>query len=134
MEIAKVVAQRGTCDRARVGAVLVKDKKIVSIGYNGSPSGQPHCDDVGHNMVEGHCVRTVHAEDNCLSYALKHAEKGEYTLYVTHLPCSFCLAKILQNMKKVRITRIVYWIEYSDTRLKDAINDQGGIKIERYQE
>lgn len=63
---ALVIAQRSTCDRALVGSVLVKDKRILSTGYNGSVSGQPHCDDVGHQLVDGHCVRTIHSEMNSL--------------------------------------------------------------------
>ncbi len=62
MKIAEDVALRSTCDRAMVGAVLVREKHIISTGYNGSPAGLEHCDDIGHLMVDGHCVRTVHAE------------------------------------------------------------------------
>ena len=63
---ALVIAQRSTCDRALVGSVLVNDKRILSTGYNGSVSGQDHCDDVGHQLVDGHCVRTIHSEMNSL--------------------------------------------------------------------
>src|SRR5699024_12107245 len=59
---ALVIAQRSTCNRALVGSVLVKNNRIIGTGYNGSVSGQPHCDDVGHQMVDGHCVRTIHSE------------------------------------------------------------------------
>ena len=61
MNIAREVATRSTCDRKHVGAVIVRDKTILSTGYNGSIKGLPHCDEAGHEMVEGHCVRTTHA-------------------------------------------------------------------------
>ena len=64
MDITFQVAKRSTCDRARVGAVIVKDKRILTTGYNGSPAGLPHCDEIGHLMVDGHCVRTLHAEQH----------------------------------------------------------------------
>ena len=66
MNIAREVATRSTCDRKHVGAVIVRDKTILSTGYNGSIKGLPHCDEAGHEMVEGHCVRTTHAEANAI--------------------------------------------------------------------
>jgi dCMP deaminase len=70
MKIAHVVALRSTCDRAFVGTVMVLDKRILTTGFNGSPAGLPHCDEAGHLMVEGHCVRTIHAEANAIIQAL----------------------------------------------------------------
>jgi deoxycytidylate deaminase len=67
MDIAFQVAKRGTCDRARVGAIVVRERRILTTGYNGSPAGLPHCDDIGHLMIAGHCVRTLHAEQNAIS-------------------------------------------------------------------
>ena len=69
MEITDLVASRSTCDRAMVGCLIVNDdNRIVSSGYNGSVSGMPHCDDVGHTMRDGHCIATIHAEMNaCLA-------------------------------------------------------------------
>ena len=66
MNIAREVSTRSTCDRKHVGAVIVRDKMILATGYNGSIRGLPHCDDVGHDMEDGHCVRTVHAEANAI--------------------------------------------------------------------
>jgi deoxycytidylate deaminase len=66
MKIAYAVSERSTCDRAFVGCVLVLDKRILTTGFNGSPAGQEHCDEVGHLMVDGHCVRTIHAETNAI--------------------------------------------------------------------
>lgn len=105
IKIANAVSERSTCDRAQVGCVLVLDKRILTTGFNGSPSGQPHCDEVGHLMVEGHCVRTIHAETNAIIQAALHgvSTKGA-TCYVTHFPCMNC-AKALVN---AGIVRLVY--------------------------
>lgn len=105
MSVARVVASRGTCDRAVVGAVIVKGKHILTTGYNGSPNGLPHCDEVGHQMVDGHCVRTLHAECNSIIQAAVHgvSTKGT-TMYVTHSPCLSC-AKMIVN---AGIERVVY--------------------------
>ena len=72
MNIAKEVATRSTCERKNVGAVIVRDKTILSTGYNGSIKGLKHCDEVGHEMVDGHCVRTTHAEANAIVQAAKN--------------------------------------------------------------
>jgi len=66
MKIAYAVSERSTCDRAFVGCVLVLEKRILTSGFNGSPAGQEHCDEVGHLIVDGHCVRTIHAETNAI--------------------------------------------------------------------
>ena len=109
LKIANAVSERSTCDRALVGCVLVLDKRILTTGFNGSPTGQPHCDEVGHLMVEGHCVRTIHAETNAIIQAALHgvSTKGS-TCYVTHFPCMNC-AKALVN---AGITRLVYSVSY----------------------
>jgi len=109
MKIADDVALRSTCDRASVGAVLVKEKHIVSTGYNGSPAGLEHCDDVGHLMVEGHCVRTVHAEVNAIIQAAVFGlATRDAVCYVTHFPCLNC-TKMLIN---ARISKLIYKNSY----------------------
>jgi dCMP deaminase len=109
MKIAHDVAARSTCDRADVGTVLVREKRILTTGFNGSPAGLPHCDEIGHLIVDGHCVRTIHAEANAIIQAALHgvSSKGA-TCYVTHFPCLSC-AKMLIN---AGIIRIVYDNEY----------------------
>ena len=72
MSIAQVVATRSTCPRKYVGSVLVKNRTILSTGYNGSIRGMPHCSDVGHMMEEGHCVATIHAEANAIIQAARN--------------------------------------------------------------
>ena len=69
MNIARQTATRSTCDRKNVGAVIVRDRTILSTGYNGSIRGMPHCDEVGHLMEAGHCVATIHAETNAILQA-----------------------------------------------------------------
>jgi dCMP deaminase len=118
MEIAKVVAQRSTCDRARVGAVLVDPlNHVISIGYNGSPHGEPHCDEVGHLLHEGHCIRTIHAEENCVSHALIISSPEmihPFTLYVTHYPCIKCQAMLYETcMSKGIKMLVIYEREYN---------------------
>lgn len=111
LAIAQQVATRGTCNRARVGAVIVRDRRILTTGYNGSPAGLPHCDDIGHLMIDGHCVRTLHAEQNAIIQAALHGiSVAGGTLYVTHQPCLIC-TKILIN---AGIVRVVYTGDYPD--------------------
>src|SRR5580658_4416360 len=91
MDIAKMVATRATCDRKHVGAVLVRDRIILSTGYNGSIRGMPHCDEVGHLMENGHCVATIHAEANAILQAARTgAMIDRATCYVTASPCWSC--------------------------------------------
>ena len=109
MKIAFAVSERSTCDRAFVGCVLVRDKRILTTGFNGSPAGQEHCDEVGHLIVEGHCVRTIHAETNAIIQAALHGVSSKGAIcYVTHMPCIQC-AKALIN---AGITKIIYSVAY----------------------
>jgi len=71
-EITKLVSYQGTCKRAQVGCLIVRDGRILCTGYNGSPPGEPHCTDVGCLMVNGHCVRTTHAEANAIAFCARH--------------------------------------------------------------
>lgn len=111
MKIAEVVASRSTCDRKMVGAVIVKDKRILSTGYNGSISGMPHCDEVGHVIESGHCIATVHAEANALIQAAKNGVSIDgATMYVTVSPCWNCF-KMIANCG---IRRVVFKDLYDD--------------------
>ncbi|MFV0557349.1 MAG: ComE operon protein 2 [Enterococcus sp.] len=103
MAQAVLLALRSTCTRLEVGATLVKDRRIIAGGYNGSVSGDVHCIDDGCYVVEGHCIRTIHAEMNAL---LQCAKLGVSTkdaeIYVTHFPCLPCTKAILQaGIKKI---------------------------------
>src|SRR3984885_7436072 len=84
MNIARTVAARSTCDRKFVGAVIVRDRMILATGYNGSVRGLPHCDEEGHLMEDGHCVRTVHAEANAIVQAARNGGRVDGAhIYVT---------------------------------------------------
>ncbi len=124
MELAKTVATRGTCDRAYVGCVIVnKDNRIVSTGYNGSVAGNPHCDDVGHHMRDGHCIATIHAEMNALLYCAKEGiPVKDCHCYVTHFPCLNCTKALIQ----AGISRIYYGSAYRiDDYAVELLNRNG---------
>ncbi|MEA3336008.1 MAG: cytidine/deoxycytidylate deaminase family protein [Chloroflexota bacterium] len=128
MGITFQVARRSTCDRARVGAIVVKDRRILTTGYNGSPAGLPHCDDIGHLIVDGHCVRTLHAEQNAIIQGAQHGVtlRGG-TLYVTHQPCLTC-AKMIIN---AGLVRVVYAGHYPDEN-SVAFLAQAGVALQKY--
>lgn len=129
MKIAAAVSERSTCDRALVGCVLVLDKRILTTGFNGSPAGQEHCDEAGHLIVDGHCVRTIHAETNAIIQAALHgvSTRGS-TCYVTHLPCINC-TKALIN---AGITRIVYGEAYRMDENAMAFLKAAAIEVVQY--
>ena len=125
MDIARQVASRATCDRKHVGAILVRDRTILSTGYNGSIRGLPHCSDVGHMMENGHCVATVHAEANAIIQAAKNGVRiDEATIYVTHSPCWSCFKQIAN----AGIRRICYREFYRDERIF-AVATRLGIEL-----
>lgn len=102
MDIAQMAAARSTCPRLSVGAVLTRDNKIISTGYNGSPSGAVHCANVGCLIDNHHCKRVIHAEVNAIIHS---AGSNKYTvLYVTHNPCLDCYKVAHQ----AGVRRIVY--------------------------
>jgi dCMP deaminase len=116
MSIAQVVATRSTCPRKYVGAVLVRNRTILSTGYNGSIRGMPHCSDVGHMMEEGHCVATIHAEANAIIQAARNGVMIEgATNYVTASPCWSCF----KQLANAGVTRICYGEFYRDERIFD---------------
>ncbi len=111
MGITLEVARRSTCNRAQVGAIIVRDKRILTTGYNGSPTGLPHCTEASCLIVNGHCVRTLHAEQNAIIQAALHGVSTDgATIYVTHQPCLIC-AKMIIN---AGISRMVYGGDYPD--------------------
>jgi len=136
MEIATVVAKRSTCLRNQVGALFVKNKRILSTGYNGAPSGLDHCDVVGcarEGVASGtrhELCRAVHAEQNAIIQAALHGISIEgATLYCTHQPCVLC-AKMMIN---VRVTKVVYQQSYPDETALDFLQ-QAGIEVVRVKE
>jgi dCMP deaminase len=127
MRIAIQAGTRSTCDRKHVGAVIVRDKTILSTGYNGSIRGMPHCDDAGHMMENSHCVATVHAEANAIIQAAKHGTSiNGADMYITASPCWNCF-KLIANSG---IRRIFYLEFYRDKRILD-IAKKVGIELKK---
>ena len=125
MNIARQAATRSTCDRKHVGAVIVRDRTILSTGYNGSIRGMPHCDEIGHLMEDGHCVATVHAEANAIIQAAKNGVRIEDAeIYTTASPCWNCF-KLIAN---AGIKTIYYGEFYRDERSIEVAG-QLGIKL-----
>ena len=122
MNVATEVATRSTCDRKHVGAVIVRNKNILSTGYNGSIKGLPHCDEVGHEMVDGHCIRTTHAEANAIVQAAKNGVSIDNSeIFVTASPCYNCFKLIANSGIKV-----IYYRElYRDQRITDRAKEVG---------
>jgi len=117
MSIAQVVATRSTCPRKYVGAVIVRNRTILSTGYNGSIRGMPHCTDVGHMMEDNHCVATIHAEANAIIQAARNGVNIEGSdIYVTASPCWSCF----KQLANAGITRICYGEFYRDQRIFDV--------------
>lgn len=127
MMLAQTASERSTCPRAQVGAIIVKDKRVIATGFNGSASGELHCIDegVGCEVVSSHCIRAIHAEANALQFAGFERTKGA-TLYCTHLPCWNCSGMIIN----AGIVRVVFRKDYGNLggfrRLANA-----GIKVEK---
>ncbi|MGL4798084.1 MAG: deoxycytidylate deaminase [Cellulosilyticaceae bacterium] len=136
MDIANLVKTRSTCMRRQVGAVVVKDKRILSTGYNGSPTACQHCTDIGCLRTklgvpsgERHeLCRALHAEQNAIAQAAHHGiSMAGSTIYVTAQPCSLC-AKLLIN---AGITHIIYEGDYPDT-LSMELLQEAGIKLTQF--
>lgn len=136
INIVEIVGSRSTCDRGRPGCIIVKDKRILATGYAGSPVGQPHCDDIGHEMqkaidedgkISEHCVRTLHAEVNAIAYAAKFGVSIDgSTLYVKFTPCYTC-AKMVIN---AGIKRVVAKVKYHAGNKTVKLFRQAGVKLE----
>lgn len=135
MEIAMLVSRRSTCLRRQVGAVVVKERNILSTGYNGAPTGITHCEVTGClreklNVPSGErheLCRGLHAEQNAIIQAAYHGTSiKDSVLYCTNLPCSIC-SKMIIN---AGIKKIVYKDGYMD-KLAEEMITESGIEIER---
>ena len=137
MAVAEEVTRRSTCLRRQVGAILVVDRRILATGYNGAPSGVPHCEETGclrEQMAvpsgERHeLCRGLHAEQNAIIQAAKHGARIDgATLYTTHHPCSVC-AKMAIN---AGVKRIVCREDYPDDLGKELLR-AGGVRVEVFE-
>lgn len=125
---AKMIALRSTCQRLTVGSLIVRDRRTIAGGYNGSVSGDVHCLDVGCKMVDGHCVRTVHAEANAILQCAKFGISTEgASLYVTHFPCLNCTKMIIQ----AGISAVYYEEEYRVDPYAVELLQNAGIKVKQ---
>ena len=130
MSITDQVAERATCKRRKIGAVLVKDKRILATGYNGVPAGLAHCDEVGclreqrgiPSGTQHELCRGIHAEQNAVIQAAKSGTAIDgATVYCTHQPCVLC-AKILIN---AGVKDIVYRAPYPDELATEMLAEAG---------
>ncbi|WP_100406731.1 ComE operon protein 2 [Bacillus solitudinis] len=121
-----LLSSRSTCTRLMVGATIVRDKRIIAGGYNGSVSGEDHCIDEGCYVVDNHCIRTIHAEINAL---LQCAKFGVPTsgaeIYVTHFPCVHCSKAILQS----GIKKVYYAKDYKNHPYAIELFNKAGIEV-----
>ncbi len=136
MEVANTIAKRATCDRGRSGCVIARDRQLLVTGYVGSPTGFPHCDEVGHQMkkmihedgtITQHCVRTVHAEQNAICQAARHGiSLAGATLYCKMEPCRVCAMMIIS----VGITRVVAKRRYHAAQETREMFEKAGIRLD----
>ncbi|SDJ82158.1 ComE operon protein 2 [Alkalibacterium thalassium] len=128
MSQSMLLSMRSTCSRLAVGATIVRDKRVISGGYNGSVSGDVHCIDEGCFVVDGHCVRTVHAEANALLQCAKFGVKTEGAdLYVTHFPCLQCTKQLIQS----GIQKIYYLNDYRNHQYAVELLKKAGVLTEK---
>lgn len=136
MQIAELVGSRGTCDRGRAGTVIVRDKRILTTGYVGAPSGVRDCDEVGHELhtvinqdgtKSQHCIRTTHSEQNAI---VQGARVGVSlvggTLYTHMMPCYTCTKMIIN----AGIVRVVAGKDYHGTKRSKEVFKEAGIAVE----
>ncbi len=136
MEVANAIAKRATCDRGRSGCVIARNRQILVTGYVGSPTGLPHCDEVGHlfkkvvhedGRVTQHCVRTVHAEQNAICKAAKLGIPLEgSTLYCRMTPCRTCAMLIIN----CGIVRVVCERKYHAGGESEALFREAGVQLD----
>ena len=123
-----LLSLRSTCSRLSVGATIVKDKRIIAGGYNGSIKGDEHCIDVGCKVIEGHCVRTIHAEINAILQCSKFGVCTEgATIYVTHFPCLNCTKSIIQ----AGIKEICYANDYRNNEYDQELLEKSGVVVRK---
>lgn len=127
LKLAMLASERATCPRMHCGCVLVKDRYVLSTGYNGSLPGLEHCEEVGCLIVDGHCVRTNHAEMNAIAQAARHGVPIEgATAYVTNMPCTTCAKALLS----AGIRRVVVFSDYHGS-LAEKFLQESGVPLDR---
>ncbi|MBI2140710.1 cytidine/deoxycytidylate deaminase family protein [Candidatus Woesearchaeota archaeon] len=140
LDLAMMVGMRGTCNRGRAGCVIVKEKRIMTTGYVGSPPGLAHCDDIGHwfkqtihedGSITQHCIRTVHAEANAIAQAAKYGiDIDGGTLYCKMEPCLDCTKLLISS----GIKKVVCEKRYHAAKESREMLDEAGVKLEVLQD
>jgi dCMP deaminase len=127
LKVAMLVSERATCPRMHCGCVLVKDKQILSTGYNGSIPGDDHCDEAGCLIVDNHCVRTIHAEMNAILQCSQHGISTLNSIaYVTNMPCTNCAKSLIT----AGVREVVIFSDYHNTLAEDFFR-KADVKIKR---
>lgn len=128
MTQATLLSLRSTCTRLSVGAVIVRDRRVIAGGYNGSVSGDVHCIDEGCYLVEGHCVRTIHAEMNAVLQCAKFGVATDGAeVYVTDFPCLQCTKMLLQS----GIIKINYLRNYHNDQYAVELLERKNVEIKQ---
>lgn len=123
-----LLSTRSTCTRLAVGAIIVRDRRIIAGGYNGSVSGDVHCSDVGCKVVDGHCVRTIHAEVNAIIQCAKFGVPTDGAdIYVSYFPCLQCTKTIIQ----AGIKNLYYLHDYQNSEYAVELLEHAGINIHK---
>ena len=131
LDLAKIIGDNSKCCRAKVGAILVKDNRIISTGYNGKPSGWN--DEACSDECKG-CKETIHAEVNAIIFAAKNGmSTKDCVLYVTHSPCQSCCLAIIQAGIKVVFFEELYVSKSSDGEDGIRMLKEAGIKVFKYE-
>lgn len=121
-----LLAMRSTCTRLMVGATIVRDRRIIAGGYNGSISGGAHCTEVGCYVVDNHCIRTIHAEMNALLQCAKFGVATEGAeMYVTHFPCVHCTKALIQ----AGIKKVYYAEDYKNHPYAEQLFSEAGVDV-----
>lgn len=128
LKLAMLASERATCPRMHCGCVLVKDRYVLSTGYNGSLPGSPHCEDEGCLVVDNHCVRTNHAEMNAICQAARHGVTLDgASAYVTNMPCTTCAKALIA----AGVERVVVFSGFHDT-LAGRFFAESGVALEMH--
>lgn len=121
-----LISMRGTCTRLSVGATIVRDRRVISGGYNGSVSGDVHCSEVGCKVVAGHCIRTIHAEVNAILQCAKFGVPTDGAdMYVSYFPCLQCTKTIIQ----AGIKKLYFLHDYNNNEYAIELLEHAGIKV-----
>lgn len=123
-----LIALRSTCERLTVGATIIRENRMIAGGYNGSVSGSAHCVDEGCYVIDGHCVRTVHAEMNAILQCAKFGAQTEGAeIYVTHFPCLPCCKSIIQ----AGIKTVYYAEDYRNSDYALELFQEANVTVEK---